>query len=171
MPIFSYIFGALGVAANFTVYQQKERRKLLLFKILCDSCWLLHYISLGAFSGAGVCTVAVLRDIVFFNENKKWAQGKKWLIFFLCLSIVLTTLTWKNAFSILPAIASALSIFSFWQSNPKITKYISFPASSSMLIYNVSWLSIPGIINESFVLLSSAISLIRMKSENKKMEK
>ena len=168
MNIFTYIFGGLGIAANFTVYQQKERKKLLIFKIICDSCWLLHYISLGAFSGAGVCTIAVLRDTVFLNENKKWAQGKKWLIFFLILNVVLTTLTWKNGFSILPAISSALSIFSFWQSKPKLTKYISFPVATSMIIYNASFMSIPGILNESFVLVSSTISLLRTKSENKK---
>ena len=171
MSILSYIFGSLGIAANFTVYQQKERKKMLIVKLCGDLMWLSHYLSLSAISGAAVCSIAAIRDSVFLNEHKKWAQGKKWLIFFLCLNVILTTLTWKNMFSILPAFSSAASIFAFWQSKPKITKYISFPVATAMLIYNISCFSIPGIINESFVLISSTISLIRMRITSKKTEK
>ena len=40
--------GVLGIIATIFVYQQKDRRKLLIWKLISDSIWLLHYFTLGA---------------------------------------------------------------------------------------------------------------------------
>ena len=163
MKYLTWILGILGVSANFIVYQQKDRKRLLIAKMVCDFLWACHYASLFAWSGSAVCLIGLFRSIVFFNEHKKWATGKKWLVVFLVLGVISTILTWKNAFSILTGIVAVLSVISFWQSNPKISKIMSYPISYCMVVYDIACLSYMGLINEAFVQISSTISLVGMK--------
>lgn len=162
MDILPWILGALGILANFIVYQQKDRKKLLVAKLVNDFLWASHYASLFAWSGAAVCFIGVLRSTVFLNENKPWAKGKKWLLFFLFLGITLTVLTWKNVFSLLTGIVAALSVVSFWQPNPKRSKILAYPISFCMIVYDLACHSYMGLVNESFILISSTISLLNM---------
>ena len=110
----------------------------------------------------------MIRETVFLNEDKKWAQGKRWLVLFWVLGIVSAIVTWKNWFSILPAMASALSIFSFWKGEPKLTKILAFPISACFMLYNIACLSYMGIANEIFVLISTTVGLLRSMRENAK---
>ena len=163
MIIASWIFGILGIVCNFLIYQQPTRRRLLSVKLSADTVWTLHYLSLFAFSGAGVCAIGILRETVFLNEKRKWAQGKRWLLLFLLLSILSAILTWKNNFSILPTLASALSVFSFWKGDPHLTRLLSFPISACFLTYNISCGSYLGILNEIIVLSATVIALVRLE--------
>lgn len=158
----AWIFGALGVLANFLIYQMQSRKAMLRTKLAADCVWSAHYALLGAWSGAAVCAIGIIRETVFLNQEKKWAKGKFWLLLFLLLGILAAILTWKNPFSILPTLASALSIFSFWKGDPKLTKLLSFPISACFMTYNITCLSYMGMVNELFVLTSTVIAVIRM---------
>ena len=162
MIVAAWIFGGLGVLFNALIYQQTSRKRILSTKRIADCLWTAHYVFLSAFSGAGICAIGILRETVFLKEDKKWAQGKRWLIFFLLLSIISAILTWKNAFSILPTAAAALSVFSFWKGDPKLTKILSYPISACFMIYNLTCLSYMGIVNEMIVLVSTTVGLIRI---------
>ena len=170
MDVLAWIFGIASMIANFIVYQQKERKKLLIAKMVVDSITVVHYSCLGAFSGAAICLVAIFRSFVFMNEDKKWARGKKWLIVFLAMNIILACFTWKNIFSIFPLLATAGAIFSFWQNNTKLTKILVYPISGCMIAYNIPNGSYTGLVNESFAIISATISLISMRRQRLKDE-
>ena len=168
MIAIAYLFGAFGIVFNFLIYQQNTRKKLLTVKLIANCFWSVHYGFLGAWSGAVICAVGVIRETIFLNENKRWAKGKHWLLIFLILSLIGTIFTWKHIFSILPAIASALSVFSFWRGSPKLTKILAFPISSCFLIYNITCASYVGILNEVIVLSSALIGLLKSKVTSEK---
>lgn len=157
------IFGALGVAANVIIYQQESGKKLLFCKLISDILWMAHYICLSAFSGAAIAAIGVIREAVFLNQSKKWAQSKGWLLLFLALSVVSAVFTWKSAFSLLPAVASVLAVFSFWKNKPSLTRSLAFPISFSMLTYDIFCGSYLGIANEIFTLVSAFIGVLRNK--------
>ena len=157
-----FIFGTIGIAFNFSIYQQKTRKKLLLTKLIANCCWTLHYAFLSAWSGAAICSIGVLRESVFLNNHRKWAKSKLWLLLFVILGVVSAVLTWENPYSILPLVASVLSIYSFWRGNPTLTKILSLPISTCFLTYNIAFGSFIGIANEIFVLASTMIALIKI---------
>ena len=132
-----FLLGMSGILSNFIIYQQKTRKKLLCAKLVADCFWSLHYAFLGAWSGAAICSIGILRESVFLNERHKWAQGKRWLLLFAVLSVFSAAITWKNLFSILPAVASLLSVYSFWKGVPKLTKILSLPISACFMVYNI----------------------------------
>ncbi|MBE6554286.1 MAG: YgjV family protein [Ruminococcaceae bacterium] len=163
--------GMLGVAANVIIYQQRTGRNLLICKLLSDILWAIHYLFLGGYSGFAVACVGIIRESVFLNQKHKWAQGKRWLIVFIALSVVSAFFTWKSPMNMLPAIASVLSVFGFWRNNPTLSKILAFPISFCMLSYDIYILSYMGIANEAFTLISAIISviiLLRTKNRIKK---
>ena len=168
MTLLVYLLGFGGILSNFAIYQQKTRKKLLCAKLIADCLWSLHYAFLGAWSGAAVCSIGILRESIFLNERHKWAQGKRWLLLFGALSIISAIITWKNPFSVLPTVASVLSVYSFWKGEPRLTKILSLPISACFMTYNVVFGTYIGIINEIFVLVSTIIALIKIYIASKK---
>lgn len=157
------IFGTLGIASTILIYQQKTRKGLILSKLLSDVIWFLYYFSLSAYSGAAIAVIGMIRELVFINREKKWAKHPIWLIFFLALSFGCAIFTWKNIFSLLPCIASAVSVISFWIGNPKLSRFLSYPISACMFTYDLtcSPIAIFGMINELFAVTSSIVGFFR----------
>lgn len=169
MTVVAWILGAGGMLANFLIFQQTTRKRLLTVKLLSDFFWAMHYSFLGAWSGAAVGAIGMIRETVFLNADKKWAQGKRWLLLFLGLGVVSVIVTWKNGFSVLPAIASSLSIFSFWKGDPKLTKLLAYPISGCFIIYDIVCRSYVGIMSEAIVLISTSVGLFRLRNERHKV--
>lgn len=157
----AHIIGFLGIAANMLIYQQKKGKNLLAFKLLSDILWAIHYLLLNANAAAAIACIGIFREFVFFNQDKKWAKSKLWFVFFMLCSITSAIFTWKNPFSILPAIASIISVISFWRNNPDLSRYLALPISISMLTYDISSSSYMGIANEIFTLISAFTGIIR----------
>ena len=159
------IVGALGIGANVIIYQQKNGKKLLFYKLISDFLWAAHYFLLGAVSAALVAVIGIFRETVFFNQDKKWAKSNLWLVFFILCSICVAVFTWKSAFSILPAVASVLSIISFWKNDPKLSRCLAFPISISMLTYDLYCISYMGMVNEIFTIFSSILGIVRYSNK------
>ena len=164
MNILSWIFGCIGLITSFTIYQQKERKRLLIVKLTNDAIWMMHYVSLLAWSAVGMCLIAICRSSVFLYKHKKGTVAKKSLILFLFLAVISAVITWKNVFSLLPSLCSMIAIFSFWQANIKTSRILACVTSVLMIIYDLTCLSYLGIVNESFLLISSIVGLIRFKT-------
>ena len=161
MKIIAQLIGFLGIAISFIIYQQKERKKLLIWKLVSDTVWMLHYALLGAFSAVVVTFIGVIRETVYLNEGKKWANKKFWIVIFCLINIVCAFHTWKGLFSLLPTIASLIAVVSFAMQKPKITRIFSFPISFCMITYDFFTGSIAGIVNQIFTITSSIIGVIR----------
>ena len=153
--------GVAGIISSMIIYQQKERKKLLIWKLISDVMWLTQYLLLGAYSGAGIALVSMIRGIVFVNKDSRWAKSRWWLYGFLGLSLVIGIITWKNIFSIFTMIASVIAIISFWIGNPKLSRILSYPISICMLTYDFNVKAISGIVNELLTLTSSTIGVLR----------
>lgn len=153
--------GALGILTTFCVYQQKERKKLLIWKLITDSVWILHYFTLGAYSACAITVVAIFRSIVFLNGEKKWAQSRAWLYIFMAASLLFSALAWQNGYSWLTLISSQACIVAYWIKSPKATRIITIPAAVLYLIYTIAFHSIEGTICEIFTIVSSVVGLIR----------
>lgn len=168
MKIISDIFGIIGVLLTVFLYQQKNRKSLLVFKLIIDVVWLWHYAFIGAYSGAVVCVIAALRELVFFRRDPQNKKGIIWLPIFIIIAIVSTALTWANVFSILTCIASCMAVVSFFIGKPHISRIFVFPISTCMLIYDIVCGSVMGIVNECFAITSSAVGILRHDRSRKR---
>ena len=160
MKLLADIFGILGIACTVVLYQQKKSKSLLIYKLVIDLVWLMHYAFLGAFSGAVVCVIAVLRELIFVKRDRTKRSGIIWLPIFIAVAIVCTALTWDNIFSVLTCIASCIAVVSFFIAKPKLSRILVFPISACMLTYDIAYRSIAGIVNECFAMTSSLVGIL-----------
>ena len=167
MKIISDIFGIIGVLLTVILYQQKSRKSLLVYKLIIDVVWLGHYAFIGAYSGAVVCVIAALRELIFVKRDPRSKKGIIWLPIFIAVAMISTVFTWNNAFSLLTCIASCIAVVSFFIGKPRLSRIFVFPISTCMLIYDIACGSVAGIINECFAVSSSAVGIIRHDKKKK----
>lgn len=161
MNVLANVIGFLGIGANVLIYQQKTGKKLLILKLISDVLWAIHYLFIGAYSAVVIATVGILRESVFFNQDKKWAKSRLWLLFFVFVSVVGSIFTWKGIFSLFPMFASVISVISFGLNKPYLSRILALPISFFMMTYDIVFSSYMGILNECFTLTSTVIALIR----------
>ena len=161
MKLISEILGFIGVGLNAIVYQQKKRNRLLIFKWISDWVWMLHYGLMGNFSGAAVATIGIARESTFLVTDKKGIDRRPFLLVFLGCACFSVWLTWGGWFSVLPATASFLSVISFWQQKPRVSRFLALPISACMVTYSIMVGSWAGIANEVFTVSSTLIGICR----------
>ena len=157
----SEILGFIGVGLNAIVYQQKKRERLLIFKWISDWVWMFHYGIMGNFSGAAVAGIGIARESTFIVTDRKGIDRRPFLLVFLGCACFSVWLTWGGWFSVLPATASFLSVISFWQQKPRISRFLAIPISACMVTYSTIVGSWAGITNEVFTVTSTILGIIR----------
>ena len=162
--MYSYItqgIGFLGAITGFIVFQQKKRRRILLFQMLSCAFFVIHFVMLGAYTGAVMNAIVIVRAFVYLNSDKKWAAGKIWLAVFIIISVAACVITWKDWSSIFPLASMVLSSVSCWLKNEKYIRLVTFPSSPCWLVYNVVNGSVAGTVTEIFISASLIIAIVR----------
>jgi hypothetical protein len=139
----------------------------MIMQIIATSLFGLHYFMLGAYTGVAVDVVGVIRGVVFYNKDKKWAASKIWIGVFIALFIISGIVTWQGPSSLLIITAVILNTFSFSFTKPKLVRATILLSSPLTLIYNILTCSIGGIINEACVEISSVVGLLRYDIKRK----
>jgi hypothetical protein len=153
--------GFIGMVLAFISFQKGNREGIILFQIMASFVFTLHFTLLGAYTGAILNIFGVLRNIVFLHREKSWANKKAWLYIFLLLFIISGLITYKNVYSLFPILGMCIASVALWMRNSKHTRFIVIFSSPCWLVYNIANLSYPGVLTESFVLISLTISIIR----------
>ncbi len=148
-------------------YQQKSHKNILVFQMVSGLLFTVHYLLLGAYTGAIMNLLGAFRSLVYSNRGKKWASSLVWPTVFSIGFLISGIMTWDNAFSVFPLIAMLMSSLVLWMEQPKINRIFSLPTSTCWLVYNIKTLSYPGIITEIFVLSSIIIGIIRLDIKKK----
>lgn len=162
MMTIGILAGYLAVVFTVLIYQQNNRTSLLKLKTCADVLWIIHYFFMGAYTGAAVTGVALIRELVFYKDDRQNPKRTFILAIFLCAGIVCAIVTWQNAFSFFAMVGSLLSVFSFWLGKPHVSRLLAFPISICMLIYGISSRSGAVLINELLVMISSTLGLLRL---------
>ena len=162
------IFGIIGICLSFFIYIVRLRASILLCKFTADVIWAVHYLLIGAYSGAALNVLAMARETVFYNKTKKWASSRFWLYLFATLTMLSGVFTWEGPISLLPSIGSVCAVISFWCTKPIHIRLLAAPAQALWTIYNILHHSLTGGISSSLALLSVLIGLARDLHEMKK---
>lgn len=161
IEIIAQAVGFVGAVVNGISFQQKTRKRMISVQMWATASFIIHYILLGAFTGAALNGITLVRSFVFLNNDKKWARSRAWLYLFIIISIVSSLLTWVDWYSFLPAAAMVLSTISFWLKSEKAIRLVTFPSSPCWLAYNLISGSVAGVITECVVMTSIITAIIR----------
>lgn len=167
------IIGFMAMASAIICFQQKDRKRILVWQLIVCSLWTAHFIVLGnAPTGVAINAMQILRTVIFRRkEEKKWAQWNGWLPIFCGITVALGVITWESAWSILPIIGTCFSNISLWMKKPLTIRLLTFPVSITWGCYDLHNSSIAGACNEAFCIISLIIAILRIDIPKLKEEK
>lgn len=142
-------------------FQLNKHKHIMLVQIVATALFGLQYFLLGAYTGLALDIVGVLRDIVYYNKDKKWASSNWWTVFWVLVMLVVGIFTYQNWISLLMTAAMMLNTVSFSFTKPKLVRTTILISSPLLLVYNILTGSIGGVINELFTEISSVVGIIR----------
>ena len=158
--------GLIAVIEGFFIYLSSKRERILIFKFISDFLWMLNHFCLGGYTGALLNLVAMGREAVFYNRDKrKFAKSTLWLYFFLiavAISPLLSLVSGKEGwYALLPAFGSMAAVIGFYSRYPNVTRYTSFVANGLWLAYNVIISNYSATLSGVILLLSALIGTVR----------
>ena len=159
----SQIFVITAMILAATTYLVKNKKLILLLSCLFSLCYTLQYILLGAYTGAVLNTIGIIRGVTYFLIEQK---GKKinlpCLLIFEFLFLTGGILTFRAWPDIIATSITLLYTFAVWQSNIKFYRWQAILCSFGWITYAISIKSIFAIVSELVMLTIEIIGVIKL---------
>ena len=162
------LIGFVGLLLNVVSYQNNTNKRIVGFLLVACFFWTVHFILLAqlpnnsaAYTAVALNVIGILRNFVFFMRPKAWAEHHAWLYVFLLCAVLCGIFVWNGPLTLLPTIAMLFSTVALYIINPKFTRRLAVGSSVCWLVFDGLTLSVPGVICETFSLVSIAIAMIR----------
>ena len=160
MFILAQILGAIALFILVLSFQKNEKQSLLKYQIGSSLFFAAQYLCLQAYSGCLINIACIIRNILFKKYNGKQIPIH-YLIFIICIMLVLSLFSYVGPISLLPCIACILYSCSLWQNNLKITRIVEVFSCSLYIIYNIKVLAYVGLASTMIELMSALIAIYR----------
>ena len=160
MFILAQILGAIALFILVLSFQKNEKQSLLKYQIGSSIFFAAQYLFLQAYSGCLINIACIIRNLLFRKYTGKQIPIY-YLIFVICIMIVLSLFSYVGPISLLPCIACVLYSCSLWQNNLKVTRIIEIISCSSYIIYNIYVLAYVGLVSSIIELISALIAIYR----------
>lgn len=162
IQIIAQSIGFIALALVFLSYQFNKRSTILLFLILVQILFVIHYGLLGAWIGSAMNLVSAIRTYIFKQrENHSWANQRFWPYLFMSISWLSGIFTWNSLLCILPIIAMTIDTWVAWTLKPKTIRFLTLIPRPMWFIYDITVHSYPGLIGETVTFVSVLIGIIR----------
>lgn len=154
--------GFLAVLFFFMSFQVKTNKGLFIMQMLGCLTFSVQFALLGAFSGCLSQLINIARNIMLTRYNdSRIVRWKGWVVIFSALAVGVMLFTWSGWVSILPATGTVMGTIGSWTNNARKIRITNLLGSPCLLLYDALVGSWGGIINESIVMASILISIVR----------
>lgn len=161
MSTVGQILGFLAMALSILMLQTDKRKSILFMQAGCNFLFILHYLFIGALTGAAMNVVAGTRTMIFSFSEKKWASSPLWVVFFLAVTVAMGVWTWEGPVSLFFMASICLKTVAIRWGSTKVLRRVYFLCSALTLVYDVFSFSLAGILTEGFAAASSVVAMIR----------
>ena len=166
--IIGQAIGGIAVIIFFVSYQCKTQKKLLLMQTVSNAIMFVHYFLIKANSGYFLAIVAILRNLAFYFNDKKFLSSKLIPYIFAVIVVIIGALSWEGYYSLFYIVGLGVNTVFLSVKNVNVIKISVIFTCSLIFTYNVFVFSIPGMINESLSILGAVIGLITYRVRKKK---
>lgn len=161
------LIGFIGVAFFIISYQIKSNRSLFICQLTGCLIFCCQFIIIGAYTGAMSLIVNIIRNLLLLKANDwKWAKSKAALSAIILLLLAITVYTWAGWISLLPFASVAVTSIGYWTNNAQKIRLSQLFGSPCTLVYDAVVGSWGGVLNETLVLISIAVSILRFGWKN-----
>ncbi|MBQ4137273.1 MAG: YgjV family protein [Clostridia bacterium] len=165
MEITAQIIGIIGSALTIISYQCKNPRKLIMLQGAGGLMFAINFFMLGAYTGALLNLVNVVRSISFAKIKSK---NKLLPITLIAVYAISTVFTYNGWLSIAVFAAQTAGTVIFYLDNDKIIKIVSLCFVSPVwFVHNALTGSLGGVMCEGFAMVSIIVYIARTKGFRK----
>lgn len=171
MEILAQIMGGIGLIIMAIGMQFRRKKNMLLAQIMTNTCYIIQYFLLGAFTGALTFIVNNIRSTTFYFYSKNRKKPNILLLFlFSGLAITMGLTTYKNIFSIIPVISSVITTYGAWQKKAKIFRIAIMTSSFILIFHDLYFGAYTGMLSYTLTFSSTLIGFIKYNFPKKDKE-
>ena len=168
MFILTQIIGAIGYLTLSASYYKKNKKDILFIQIISYIFFTVHYYMLDGKTGAMCNLLGLIAFVIIYFFDKYKVKNKKILtICIIPFLIIISLITYENAFSVFPIIASVFAILSFISNDENKIRGIGIVAAICWSVYAIVYKSYVAIIFETITLIATIIAFIKNLKGNK----
>ncbi len=161
--IIGQVLGILATAITFISYQVNTKKSLLFIQSVATLSTCLSFLFLGAQTGFALNIVCLVRNIVFYFQERTSRFYYPSVGILTLAMVVLGAMSWQGWISLLMIVALSVNSIFISIGNPQLLRKSVLFTSTLVIIYNIFVFSIGGIANEGISILSSLIGMIRYR--------
>ena len=164
MIFLANILGVLAIICWVGSVQLKKKKDILLSQTVANGIYSIQYALIGAFSASVMNLSSFFRLLIFYLYEKVERKAPKWIMFlFMGLVIFLGFITFNGPLTLIPVFATILYIYSAWQDDLKILRYLYIVAAIFWIYYNFKVGAYIVIIGNVLEIISGITAIIRYK--------
>lgn len=162
--------GLFAIVVFLLSYQQKERKKIILWNATSRFLYILQYCLLLSFDGAVLDLLGIAVSVIAGRKDAGFVAKHKLLLFLLCNTAMIgaTLLLWEDIFSLFALFGVLFHTGAFWISDERIIRRLSLAGSPCWLVFNLTQKAYPSAVGD---LLSCASILLAMWRYDRKKRK
>ncbi|MDO5556739.1 MAG: YgjV family protein [Clostridia bacterium] len=162
------IIGFIALTVWVSSVQMKQKNNILIMQSVAMLFYATQYFLLGAISTGILNVYAVVRVLIFYDNEKKNKENTKSLLIVLSLiTILLTVIFYENVFSLIPMVISLIYNYAAWQKNNKILRVLFIVAAFMWIIFNTYIGAYVALIGNLFEVISGIVAICRYDRKTK----
>ena len=166
----AFIVGITAVVIYLLGYQQKTRKRIIIFNATSRALYILQYLLLSAFEGAVLDIAGIISSVLAQKKDTPFIKKhlKMYIIGVNLLIIIMGLVTYKNVYSLLPICGVLLHTIAFWITDEKRIRLVSLLGCPFWLVYNLVSGAYGSVIGDALSVLSLVIAIYRydIKKQN-----
>ena len=143
MNIFYQLIGFGALIAMGLSYWQNDKRTILLWQVVANLIFAIHYTLLHACSGA-LCSFFQIVVLLLFLLQEKF--------------------NWSKLVTAIPIVASLAALLPFFQTRRRVIQMAGIASGLSWLVYVIVVRSYSGMVTESVLTIITAASLLKKET-------
>ena len=159
------------MGANIAAFQSNQHKNIMCIKLLSELAFTIQFLLMGAWTGAAMDAISVVRNYIFYRVVKKEKTTSKWIVFFSALMLVIGIMTWEGPMSLFAIFGKIMTTISYGMIHPKKIRLFTLPSCLSWMVYNIWYRSIGAILTELFAIISILTAYIRYDAKKKGSKK
>ena len=167
MYIIAQILGIIAtvILLGYTLVKV-DRRKILVFNIIINLLWAVHYLILKAYTGS-FCSLftALMVYISSFKGRNAFFKTLAVPIIFSILYIIIEVLTWAGISTVIQMVGNILLTIAMWSDEEKRIKALFIPVGILWFMYNYIYFSPIGLIGQALAVSFNVFYLIKKQAE------
>lgn len=153
MNVFCQLIGFGALIAMGLSYWQDDKRTILLWQVVANLIFAIHYTLLHARSGA-LCSFFQIAVLLLFLLQEKFNWSK----------LVIAVVTYETPVTVLPIVASLAALLPFFQSRQRVIQVAGIASGLSWLVYVIAVRSYSGMVTELVLTIITAASLLKKET-------